>query len=99
MHRRIWRWDTNAGVKEAVLVTAQVYEQYKKNSRVPGAGQMIKVTEADAMDGQRKWKLWAAAGDVDGQSSMEEDEDDTGKNLEVEMEDETASRERGGRGS
>ena len=32
VHRRIWRWDTKSGVSVAVLVTAQVYEQYKRNS-------------------------------------------------------------------
>jgi hypothetical protein len=79
----------------AVLATAQVYEkkrgyeQYKRNSRVPGAGQVIQVTEAEAEEGKRKWKLWAAAGDGDSdvQNSMEEDEDDTVRNLDEEMQD------------
>jgi hypothetical protein len=69
---------------------AGIYEQYKRNSRVPGAGQVIKVTEAEPEEGKRKWKLWAAAGgdsDSDVQSSMEEDENDTARNLDEEMQD------------
>jgi hypothetical protein len=68
---------------------AGIYEQYKRNFRVPGAGQVIQVTAAEAEEGKRKWKLWAAAGDSDSdvQSSMEEDEDDTARNLDEEMQD------------
>jgi hypothetical protein len=85
-----------------LFVTAQVYEQYKRNFRVPGAGQaVIKVTEveAEAEEGKRKWKLWAAAGDGDKdvQNSMEEDEDDTARNLDEEMQ--GRNRQRGGRRS
>jgi len=50
---------------------------------------VIKVTEAEAEEGKRKWKLWAAAGDGDSdvQSSMEEDENDIARNLDEEMHD------------